>query len=110
LLFIHGTVLVALPVLGGLPLLLPGLTILGFADGTLLVIVMTVMQQLAPREMLGRVMATMAFMQVGTFPISVALAGFAVGRWGLVATFVAGGAGVLIVALLGVTRRAVRNA
>jgi DHA3 family tetracycline resistance protein-like MFS transporter len=110
LLAVHGTVLAALPGLHGLGLLLPVLAILGFADGTLLVIVITVVQQLAPREMLGRVMALMTFVQTGSFPISVALAGFAVGHWGLVRSFLAGGLGVLLVALLGVTQRVVRDA
>jgi hypothetical protein len=110
LLFVHGAVLVTLPWLGGLGALLPALAVLGFADGTLLVIVVTVMQQLAPHEIRGRVMATMTFMQTGSFPISVALAGFAVGQWGLTPTFVAGGAGVLLVALLGAGQRVVRDA
>jgi predicted MFS family arabinose efflux permease len=86
------------------------LVILGFADGTLLVIVITVVQQLVPREMLGRAMAAMTFMQTGSFPISVALAGLVVDHWGLTTAFAAGGAGVLAVALLGACQRVVRHA
>jgi MFS family permease len=93
-----------------LGLLVPVLVVLGFADGTLLVIVITVVQQMVPREMLGRAMAVMTFMQIGSFPISVALAGLVVDRWGLATAFGVGGAGVLAVALLGACQRVVRNA
>jgi predicted MFS family arabinose efflux permease len=110
LLVAHGAVLAAIPVLHMLGLLLPVLVVLGFADGTLLVIVITVVQQLVPREMLGRAMAAMTFMQTGSFPISVALAGLVVDRWGLTTAFAAGGAGVLAVALLGACQRVVRHA
>ena len=107
---VHGAVLTCLPALHHLGLLLPALTALGFADGTLLVLVMTVVQQLVPRELLGRAMAAMTFVQIGSFPISVALAGFAVARWGLSTAFIAGGAGVLAVAALGASQQAVRHA
>jgi predicted MFS family arabinose efflux permease len=110
LLVVHGTVLTCLPALHHLGLLLPALVVLGFADGTLLVLVVTVMQQMVPRDLLGRAMAGMAFVQTGSFPISVALAGFAVGRWGLTTAFTAGGIGVLAIAALGAGQRVVRDA
>jgi MFS family permease len=110
LLAVHGAVLTLLPALHHLGLLLPALTVLGFADGTLLVVVMTVVQQMVPRELLGRAMAAMTFMQTGSFPISVALASFAVARWGLTTAFTVGGVGVLAVAVLGAGQRAVRHA
>jgi hypothetical protein len=110
LLVVHGAVLTSLPALHHLGLLLPALTGLGFADGTLLVLVVTVIQQMVPRELLGRAMAAMAFVQTGSFPISVALAGFAVGRWGLTAAFTAGGVGVLAIAALGAGQKVVRDA
>jgi MFS family permease len=110
LLVAHGVVLTAIPSLHMLALLLPVLVVLGFADGTLLVLVITVVQQMVPREMLGRAMAVMTFMQIGSFPISVALAGLVVDRWGLATAFGVGGAGVLAVALLGACQRVVRNA
>ena len=110
LLVVHGVVLTSLPALHQLGPLLPALTVLGFADGTLLVLVVTVIQQMVPRELLGRAMAAMAFVQTGSFPISVALAGFAVGRWGLTTAFTAGGVGVLAIAALGAGQKVVRDA
>jgi len=110
LLVVHGAVLTSLPALHQLGPLLPALTVLGFADGTLLVLVVTVIQQMVPRELLGRAMAAMAFVQTGSFPISVALAGFAVGRWGLTTAFTAGGVGVLAIAALGAGQKVVRDA
>jgi MFS transporter, DHA3 family, tetracycline resistance protein len=110
LLAVHGALLVALPSLHSLGLLLPALALLGFADGTLLVIVLTVVQQLAPGEIRGRVMAAMTFVQTGSFPISVALAGLAISQWGVNRTFLVGGVGVLLMALLGAGQRVVRDA
>ena len=110
LLVIHGAVLTDLPAWHHLGILLPALTVLGFADGTLLVLVVTVVQQLAPRELLGRAMAAITFMQTGSFPVSVALAGLVVGHWGLAAAFAAGGIGVLAVAAFGAGQRVLRDA
>jgi MFS family permease len=110
LLVVHGAVLTLVPALHHLGLLLPVLIVLGFADGTLLVVVVTVVQQMVPRELLGRAMAAITFMQTGSFPISVALASFAVARWGLTAAFTVGGLGVLAVAVLGASQGAVRRA
>jgi MFS transporter, DHA3 family, tetracycline resistance protein len=109
-LVVHGAVLVALPGLGGLPSLLPALAILGLADGTLSVVVVTLMQQLTPREILGRVMALLALVQTSSFPVSVALAGLFVALWGVQSAFVLGGLGVLAVALFGFTQTVVREA
>jgi DHA3 family tetracycline resistance protein-like MFS transporter len=110
LLVVHGAVLAAVPVLGGLPALLPALAILGLADGTLAVVVVTLTQQLAPPEILGRAMGALTLVQTGSFPVSVALAGLLVGSLGVTTVFVAGGVGVLVVALLGSTQRVVRDA
>jgi MFS family permease len=110
LLVVHGAVLAAVPVLGGLPALLPALAILGLADGTLAVVVVTLTQQLAPPEILGRAMGALTLVQTGSFPVSVALAGLLVGSFGVTTVFVAGGVGVLVVALLGSTQRVVRDA
>ncbi|MGE5286592.1 MAG: MFS transporter [Micromonosporaceae bacterium] len=108
-LVVHGAVLMTLPGLGGLPALLPALAILGLADGTLSVVVVTLMQQLAPREILGRVMALLALVQTSSFPVSVALAGLFVSLWGVETAFVMGGLGVLAVALFGFAQSVVRE-
>jgi DHA3 family tetracycline resistance protein-like MFS transporter len=110
LLVVHGAVLAAVPVLGGLPALLPALAILGLADGTLAIVVVTLTQQLAPPEILGRSMGALTLVQTGSFPVSVALAGLFVGSFGVTTAFVAGGIGVLAVALLGCTQRVIRDA
>jgi MFS transporter, DHA3 family, tetracycline resistance protein len=109
LLVVHGSVLAAVPILGGLPALLPALAILGLADGTLAVVVVTLTQQLTPPEILGRSMGALTLVQTGSFPVSVALAGLLVSSFGVAAVFVAGGAGVLVIALLGFTQQVVRD-
>ncbi|WP_232667531.1 MFS transporter [Pseudonocardia sp. TRM90224] len=110
LLVVHGVIIMSLPAIHGFWLLLVLIALLGFADGTLGVLVVTLLQQLPPREILGRVMAVFAFVHSGSYPISVALAAFATAQWGIAAAFTAGGIGVLVVAVIGLAQRAVRDA
>ena len=110
LLIVHGLALVLLTLVGGLPALVPLLGILGFADGTLAVVVVTMTQQLAPPAILGRAMGALTMVQTGSYPASIALTGVAITFLGLGPTFVLGGIGVLGVALFGFSQRAVREA
>jgi len=110
LLLVHGAALALLPSIGGLPALVPTLTALGLADGTLAVVVVTLTQRLAPPDVLGGAMGALTLVQTGSYPVSVALAGYAVATFGVRAAFVAGGIGVLAVALFGFTQRVVRDA
>jgi MFS transporter, DHA3 family, tetracycline resistance protein len=110
LLIVHGLALVLVTTIGGLPALIPTLAILGLADGTLAVLVVTITQQLAPPAILGRAMGALTLVQTGSYPVSVALAGFAIAFLGLGPTFVIGGIGVLAVGLFGFSQRVIRDA
>lgn len=110
LLVVHGAVLVGLPAAHGLAVLLPFVALLGLADGTLSVLVMTILQKVAPPGTTGRVMAVFSFVRGGAYPASVAVTGAAIAQLGLTATFIVGGTCVLLVSIIGATQRTVRDA
>jgi MFS transporter, DHA3 family, tetracycline resistance protein len=110
LLIVHGVALVLVTAIGGLAALVPTLAILGLADGTLAVVVVTMTQQLAPPAILGRAMGALTLVQMGSYPASVALAGVAIALLGLGPTFVIGGIGVVAVGLFGFSQRVIRDA
>jgi predicted MFS family arabinose efflux permease len=104
-----GLTVIALPYLGGLPggsaaALLFGAGI-GFGD----VIVITLVQQWAPPALLGRVMSLVMLASIGTFPVSVAIAGVAVRALGPVPFFPVAGAVLALVPVIALTSRETRN-
>ncbi len=70
------------------------LLLLGIGDGYFFITIITVLQHITPKEMLGRMMSLMLFAGAGLVPVSQAVSG-AVSQWGLTGLFV--GAGVLMV-------------
>lgn len=109
LLAVHGLGLFAIPYVG-LALALPILALLGLVDGALGVLVITVVQRLAPEGLRGRVMAAFTVVRTSVFPLAAAVAGAVVTALGAPAMFVAAGVGVFVVSVLGVGLRAVREA
>ena len=65
-------------------------------------------QQRVDRAMLGRVMSVVMFSAVGLMPVSLAIAGIAIG-WSLPGMFLVAGCMVLLVTLLAAARRQVRE-
>ncbi|WP_446745166.1 MFS transporter [Silvibacterium acidisoli] len=65
-------------------------------------------QQRIEPAMMGRVMSLLMFSSVGLMPFSLAIAGFAI-RWSASGTFLAAGAMVLLVTLLGAMSKPVRE-
>jgi MFS transporter, DHA3 family, tetracycline resistance protein len=110
LLVLHGSGLVVLPQVPGLLPAVLILALLGVVDGALGVLVLTLLQRLAPDTLRGRVMAAFTVVRTSTYPLAVALAGIVVTRADAPAMFLVAGAGVLVVAGLGVLLRPVREA
>ena len=88
------------PFLGGLPGAAAATLVLGAASGFGNIVMITLVQQWAPAALLGRVMGVVMLASMGTFPVSVAAAGFLVRAFGPVPFFPVAGA-VLAVAILG---------
>lgn len=75
------------PFVGGLPGAMAILAIAGVANGLLNVLFFTVTRQLAPRHLLGRTMSVLMLANFGVYPLSVALGGVIVTRFGPAVTF-----------------------
>jgi len=84
------------------------LTLMGFGNGFVNIIVLAWLQLRIERRLLGRVMSLLMFAAVGLAPISYAVAG-AVAQVYLQAMFVAAGMLMLTVAAIGFTNRAARS-
>ena len=80
----------------------------GLTNGILTVLAFTILQQQAPRRLLGRVMAVLMVASLGLYPFSVALAGFISTHFGPTILFPLSGAMMLIAALFGLSQRAIR--
>jgi hypothetical protein len=82
------------------------LAVLGVGDGYVAVTLMTTVQRVTPKAMLGRIMSLVMLAVMGVQPASTAVAGAVIGL-GTDALFLGCGAGVLVVAIVAwVFRRA----
>ena len=72
------------------------LVVLGIGDGYVAVTMMSVVQRVTPKAMLGRVMSLVMLAMLGLMPVSTALAG-AIVKLGPTALFAGAGAGLLLV-------------
>ncbi len=97
------------PFAGGLPgaILLIGCA--GLTNGLLTVFAFTILQQQAPRHLMGRLMAVLIFASLGLYPFSVALAGLLTTHFGPVLLFPLSGAMMLVAAIFGWLQRDVRS-
>lgn len=98
-----------LPFLGGLA----GATFLigcaGLTNGVLTVIAFTLLQQQAPRHLMGRLMAVLMIATLGLYPISVALAGVVSTHAGPQILFPISGALMLLAAFFGLSQKEIRK-
>ncbi len=97
------------PFAGGLP----GATLLvgcaGLTNGILTVLAFTLLQQQAPRHLLGRLLAILMVATLGLYPFSVALAGIISARIGPQVLFPVSGAMMLGAALFGLMQHEIRK-
>lgn len=109
LIMILGVLYSFVPFAGGLL----GATLLigsaGLANGMLTVLAFTVMQQQAPRHLLGRLMGVFLFASLGLYPLSVALVGALTSHFGPVILFPISGAMMLGASAFGWLQREVRK-
>ncbi len=79
------------PFLGGMSGAALLLALAGIANGLLNVLFFIVTQQLTPRHLLGRVMSVLMLANLGVYPLSVALGGVIITRFGPAVIFLAAG-------------------
>ena len=92
---------------------LAGATVCMFAMGVsnsfTNVIFLTILQQISPRHLLGRTMALIFLASFGTYPLSVAAAGFLVARFGPTFLFPVSGAALFLAIGFGLLRPELRE-
>jgi MFS family permease len=81
----------------------------GLTNSLLTVTAFTILQQQAPRHLLGRVMGMLLFASLGLYPFSVALAGLLTTRFGPALLFPLSGTMMVIAAVFGWLQREVRD-
>jgi MFS family permease len=94
---LQGLAVVAIPLTGTITGSAIALGLMGLCNGLGNVSFLTLVQQALPRHLMGRFMGAIAFGNFGLFPISVAVAGFAVAAFGPALVISAGGAFIILV-------------
>jgi MFS family permease len=97
------------PYAGGLLGALACMLIMGLANSITNVLFITLIQQTLPRAQLGRLMSVIMFASLGSYPISVLLAGVIVTHTGPAILFPISGAFLAIGVLFGLSRREIRQ-
>ena len=82
---------------------------MGVCNAVTNVIFMTVIQQIIPRHLLGRVMGVFMFASFGSYPLSVAIVGIVVARLGSAIIFPISGGVLFLAVLFGLFHRELRE-
>ncbi|HEX8870182.1 MAG TPA: MFS transporter, partial [Lentzea sp.] len=110
LLVVHGLVLILFPQLPGPVAPMAAMFVLGAVAGILSILAVTILQQISPPAVRGRVMAVFSAVTLGAYPLSAVLVGTVVVGAGAPAAFLVSGLGVLVTAAIGFGQRALREA
>ncbi|GAB2813259.1 MFS transporter [Lentzea nigeriaca] len=110
LLVVHGAVLILFPQLPGPVAPMAAMFVLGVVAGVLSILAVTILQQISPPDVRGRVMAAFSAVTLGAYPLSAVLVGTVVVGAGAPMAFLASGLGVLVTAAIGFGQRALREA
>lgn len=109
LLFLEAIAVAAVPFSGGLIGAILTLLVAGLTNGLLGTLFITMVQQLLPRHLLGRIMSALILATFGLYPLSVALAGTVAARWNAAVLFPFCGIAMLAAAALGMLQSEVRE-
>jgi MFS family permease len=101
--------IISIPLLGGLEGATVALALMGLCNGLGNVSFLTMIQQHLPRQLMGRFMGALAFCNFGLFPVSVALSGVVVVRFGAPVGIAACGALALLATIVALIPREVRR-
>ncbi|MGW2837709.1 MFS transporter [Streptomyces sp. NPDC001493] len=106
---VMGIALSAVPYAGGLVGAAVCVCVYALASGWQNIVVVTLLQVWAPPALIGRVMSLVMLAVMGTFPVSVAVAGFGVRHLGAAPFFPVAGAAIALSVLGALTQRAFRD-
>ncbi|MGH2495616.1 MAG: MFS transporter [Ktedonobacteraceae bacterium] len=94
---------------GGLAGAIVCMAAMGLFNSATNVIFITIMQQIIPRHLLGRIMGVFMFASFGSYPLSVAVIGVIVAHFGPAIIFPIGGATLFLAVAFGLTRKQLRE-
>lgn len=97
------------PFLGGLPGAAAAILVLAIGSGFGNIVIITLLQQWAPGQLLGRVMSLVMLASIGSFPASVAVSGLLAHRLGPSPFFPVAGLVLGITILVALTQRELRD-
>jgi MFS family permease len=103
--FIEACLFAAIPFLRSVIAISCLMAIAGLMNGLGNVFAITMMQQVLPRHLLGRIMAALAFANFGFYPLSVAAGGVTVSNFGPTIMFLAWGALIGVPCVFGLFQR-----
>ncbi|MFI8100509.1 MFS transporter [Streptomyces sp. NPDC086023] len=106
---VMGVALAAVPYAGGLAGAAVCVCVYAVASGWQNIVVVTMLQVWTPPALIGRVMSLVMLAVMGTFPISVAVAGFGVRHLGAAPFFPVAGAAIALAVLCALTQKAFRT-
>ena len=94
---------------GGLTGAIVCMAAMGIFNSVTNVIFITIIQQIIPRHLLGRIMGVFMFASFGSYPLSVAVVGVVVAHLGPAIIFPVGGATLFLAVAFGLTRNQLRE-
>ncbi|MFJ4501773.1 MFS transporter [Streptomyces sp. NPDC088864] len=106
---VMGIALSAVPYAGGLAGAAVCVCVYALASGWQNIVVVTMLQVWAPPALIGRVMSLVMLAVMGTFPVSVAVAGFGVRHLGAAPFFPVAGGAIALTVLGALTQRVFRD-
>ncbi|HVB43102.1 MAG TPA: MFS transporter [Streptosporangiaceae bacterium] len=106
---VAGLAVAVIPYAGGLPGAAAGMAAMAAFSSFGNIILITLLQQWAPRELIGRVMGLVMTASAGCYPIAVAMGGLLVHRFGPAPFFPAAGAGLVLAVIGALSRREIRT-
>ncbi|CAM5637342.1 MFS transporter [Streptomyces avidinii] len=106
---VMGVALAAVPYAGGLVGAAVSICVYAVASGWQNIVAVTMLQVWTPPPLIGRVMSLVMLAVMGTFPISVAVAGFGVRHLGAAPFFPVAGAAISLAVLCALSQKAFRG-
>jgi MFS family permease len=105
----EGIAMCFVPYLGGLPGAAAAIAALGICNSFGNILIITLLQQWAPPQLLGRIMSLIMLAALGSFPASVAVAGVLIHHFGPAVFFPVSGILLIVVVLAALTQRTMRD-
>jgi predicted MFS family arabinose efflux permease len=106
---LQGMLFVILPLFGGIVWVAVVLAFVSLLNGLMNIIYFTLIQEKFPNKFMGRIWGIVTFATFGLYPLSVALGGLVIARWGFTFTFQVCGIALAVAGIIGLLQREIRE-